>query len=211
MHSVHANSKPVLVFLLAATTALAVAGWFSVAQATNARGVVASPSSVAVVKLVELLEGLDERTAMEADLDKIIAERQTQIDELNTQLETLQSDLEILRPGTAAYQDKARQLLEIRSLRETRFKVLQEIIAIEKGRMLREIYANVTDSVAEIAQRQGYDVVLVDDAEGDIPEGATERQVLGLISARRVLFAGTTLDITSQVRTYMNNAFQAGG
>lgn len=204
----HRLSGPLVAVALASV--FAGGAWLTSARATGASAAVAPASSVAVVRLVDLLEGLDERATLEARLDEVINERNGQLEELNQSIKAIEEDLGILRQGTPAHQDKARQLLELRAQAETRLKVLQQIISLEKGRMLTELFRKIQAAGQEIATRQGYDLVLIDDSEAPTPEGLNERQALELIGSRRLLHASSGVDITSQVRTFMNNAFQAG-
>lgn len=205
----HPLSGPLVAVALAGV--FAGGAWLTSARATSASSAVAPASSVAVIRLVDLLDGLDEKTTLEARLDEVINERNGQLEELNQSIKAIEEDLGILRQGTPAHQDKARQLLELRAQAETRLKVLQQIISLEKGRMLTELFRKIQSAGKEIATRQGYDLVLIDDSEAPVPEGLNERQALELIGSRRLLHAASGVDITAQVRTYMNNAFQAGG
>jgi len=198
--------------LLVAAAALILLGWIAGRDATATRtAAVAPPASVAVVRLDPLLQGLDERTALETQLTAFIADRQAQLEELVETRDSAVADLEILRPGTAPHRDKTREVLEIRSQLETRQKVLQEIISLETGRILAELFDKIRAASSEIAERQGYDVVMLDDSAARLPPNVSESAVLRYIGERRILHAGASIDITDQVRTYMNNAFQTGG
>ena len=198
--------------IAAIAVVLITVGWLAGQSATASRTTaVAPPTSVAAVRLVELFDALDEKTALETQFQAFIAEREAQLQEVVSDLETAQADLEILRPGTAPHRDKARELLELRSLAETRQRVLQDIVSIEKGNMFTQLYAKSREAAGEIAKRQGYDIVLFDDSDALNPVNASEQAVLRFITERRVAYVGPSVNITAQVATYMNNAFQAGG
>lgn len=204
------DQRSYLVTLVAAAAVLA-AGWLagSRATATNAAAV-APPSSVASLRLSAVLDGLDERAEVEVQLNEFIDERRAQFSELLESLQTVEADLEILRPGTSAYREKYREGLELQAQAQTRQKVLDDIISRETGTMLSDLYRKIKVATAEIAERQGFDIVILDDTNDPLPPDLPQPQVTRFINDRTLLYAGKSVDITEQVRTYMNNAFQSG-
>jgi len=76
-----------------------------------------------------------------------------------------------------------------------------------KQRAMLRIYNHIRDASAELADRDGYGLVIMDDSAIPIP--ADSRDVLGDISARRVLYASSTLDITQMLIDYMNTQWRA--
>ncbi|MEM1184022.1 MAG: OmpH family outer membrane protein [Planctomycetota bacterium] len=206
----HTSNRPGVI-TLAVATALVLAGWLAgqSATATN-RVVMAPPTSVAVIRLEPLLEQLKERTELEDTLNAFIAERQAQVDALRSEGETAASDLELFTPGTAAHRDKTREVLEIRAALETRQKILQEIVSVETGTILQELYLKIKAAAQRIAVRDGYDIILLDDSAANLPPNVSEGAVLRFIGDRRVLYANDAVDVTGTVANYMNNAFAAG-
>ena len=197
---------------IAAVAGLLLIGWLAGRSATaNSGAAVAPASSVAFVQLDRVLDSLDERTERQAELNTFIAEREAQLQELVAARDAAVEALELLRPGTAAHREKAREVLEIRAQLETRQKLLQEIISLETGRILAELYTKIKAAVGEIARRDGYDLLLHGDAHVELPPNLSQTGVFTFIQERKLIYAGEQVDITDDVGRYMNNAFQAGG
>ncbi|MEM7755864.1 MAG: OmpH family outer membrane protein [Planctomycetota bacterium] len=204
-------NRPTLL-TLALVLGVGLIGWLAGQSATaNNAAVMAPATSVAFVRLDQVLDSLDERNERQAQLTEFIAEREAQLQELVADRDDAVEALELLRPGTAAHREKAREVLEIRSQLETRQRILQEIIALETGRILAELYTKIKAAVGEIAQRDGYDLVVHGDAHVELPANLSQTAVFTFIQERKLIYAGNQVDITDDVGRYMNNAFQAGG
>ena len=79
----------------------------------------------------------------------------------------------------------------------------------ERSLMFRDIYLKIKTSVSDIAEENGYDLVLLSDADRDVivnPNSKTPRefQVREQIELQRIAFASTQIDITEQIVTHMN-------
>lgn len=170
----------------------------------------ASASAVAVVDLNALLEGLDERKFLEDQLNTAISRRQAQLDEILTQLNKKNEDKELQAAGTPERRETLREIRELEIAARARREFLQQEISLEKGDMLLDLFGKVRSAADEIAQRDGWDVVLIDDGTLPLPERGTEQQALALILSRRILHKSDRVDITDEVRIVMNNRFNAG-
>ena len=179
-------------------------------QAADASAVqMANPSAVAVVDLAKLLEGLEERTYLEAELNKEIDSRQKELDQIIGQIERMREDIKVLPAGDERTMQKIRDLrlkeVEARALNQ----FVQEQLSVEKGQMLAALFNKIEDSATKVISRDGWDIILIDDSGLDLPQMAQEQQMLQLILNRRVLAAADRVDITEDVKTLMNNAFNA--
>lgn len=198
---------------LAALICALVAGAFALgsgrAEATAVRA--ASPSAVAVVDLPKLLDGLEERKFLEAELNAEIDSRQQELDTIVGEITRMQRDIELIPEDdtSGTRMQKIRDLrikeVEARALRQ----FVQEQLSLEKGQMLATLYNKIQNSVCDILARDGWDVILIDDSGLDLPQMAQEAQMLQLILQRRVLCAADRVDITEDVKTLMNNNFNA--
>jgi Skp family chaperone for outer membrane proteins len=177
------------------------------ANATAARA--ASPSAVAVVDLGELLEGLDERGYLENELNKEIDQRQQELNDIVKEIERMQEDIKTLPEGDSRTIQKIRdfRIKEVQARALSQF--VQEQLSLEKGKMLATIYNKIQTAVCDVTNRDGWDLVLIDDSGPNLPELANEQQMNQLILARRILCASSRVDITSDVKTLMNNQFNA--
>ena len=192
---------PVLGVLLAAFT------WQ--AGANSASRPPAQPTAVATVDIPEIIDQLEERKVREAELEARTKTRQAQLDEVAEQLRTVQADLETLKRGTDEYKDKVRQAMEMQAVVKARNEALNQILSIDRGNVTREMYDNVVAAISNIADREGYDIVLFDDSLFPVPEDASFADVYRSIVSRSVIYHHNSVDITAQVVTLMNNEFTA--
>ncbi len=169
----------------------------------------AGATAVAAVDLAKLLDGLDERAALEADLNKQIEKRQAELDQIAGEVKKMNDDIAVLKEDDPSRIEKIRDLrikeVQAKAMRQ----FIQEQLSVEKGRMLADLYKKIQTAVCDIAARDGWDLILIDDSSLDLPEMATEQQMLQLILSRRVLCAGGSVDVTDEVKTLMNNRFNA--
>ena len=175
----------------------------------------AQPSAVAVLNWLDVTQKLDQWKVIQEELDldqgKLLEKnlgRAQQQKELRDQLEILGKDTQTFRDTLEKLQrmsvlDKAEAELEEGLLRSRR---LEEQI---------KIYIDISEAVAAIAERDGWDVVIWDDSVSKLPNLAEIRgldEAVELISRRQVFYTNkNTVDITDDVSQFMNNDFNAGG
>ena len=191
--------------------AAVIAGCVAVAATASATvRAMADPSAVAVIRLSAVLEGLDERAELEQRVQESIDQRQADIDELGNQLRDITEQLEtVIRPGSDEYLEALQRAAELRATVQVRGEAFQQIIAGEKGAIFVQLFAKIKEASEAVAVRDGYDIVLIDDADSGFPLVA-EGAVIQEIQTRSVLFAADSVDITDNVRRYLNNQFQSG-
>lgn len=170
----------------------------------------ATPTAVATIDIVTILDQLEERNVLEARLQASLGERQQQLEELRKRLENTQADLETLDQQTPAYREKVRELLELRNLAQTRRQILEQIISVERAELLRSLYDKIAISIGRVADRDGWDVVLLDDSAFPLPQGdVSDRDIERNIVSRGVIHRHDSVDITADVIQLMNNEFNA--
>ncbi|MBZ0172910.1 MAG: OmpH family outer membrane protein, partial [Phycisphaerales bacterium] len=195
-----------LTLLLAAIGVGTVFGT-GVADASAVRS--ANASAVAVIDLAKLLDGLDERGYMEQELNKQIQKRQGELGQIVGEIKRMTADIELLTETDPSRIEKIRDLRIKEVQAQALSQFVKEQLSLEKGKMLADLYKKVQAAVCDIAARDGWDVVLIDDSELDLPQMANEQQMLQLILSRRVLCAGDNVEVTDDVKTLMNNQFNA--
>jgi Skp family chaperone for outer membrane proteins len=199
-------------------TVLLVLGAFALVaySAVAYRQAGGTPTSVATVNLVRVLEGLDQRAMAEADFvamaETILAEdeaKQGTLEAMRTSLQELpESDVE----GRRALRDRLELgLLEFQGWRQ--FK--SEQVDIEKSLLLRDIYQSIRRAISELCEAEGYDLVIVDDSSEQLlinpqVQATREAQIKQQLSSRRLIYVNPSVDITNDVVARMNNAFNAG-
>jgi Skp family chaperone for outer membrane proteins len=166
-----------------------------------------SPTVVSTVDLPRVLDSLAEWQA-EVDRSQAAAEQfQQDLRQRSEELEALDADLEDFVVGTPKHAE-AQRLVKKASIDLRAFMGLADMQETRtKQRAMLRIYNHIRDASAELADRDGYGLVIMDDSAIPIPEDS--RDVLGDISARRVLYASSTLDITQMLIDYMNTQWRA--
>ncbi len=174
----------------------------------------ATPTAVAVVNLPSILTRLAERTVRQTELDDSAKTRQAQLDVLTERIKAVEADLHpengTVKPGTKEYREKVIELRELQVSVEARFKLLNQVLSFERGAVLRDLYLKIEVAVDKIAERDGYDIVLLDDTDFEIPQEAGQDDMNRAILSRSMLYAHESVDISDQIVRLLNNEFQAG-
>lgn len=174
----------------------------------------ATPTALAVVNLPSVLERLAERTVRQTELDDSAKSRQAQLDVLTQRIKAVEADLHpdtgTVKPGTKEYRDKVIELRELQVSVEARFKLLNQVLSFERGAVLRDLYLKIEVAVGKIAERDGYDLVMLDDTDFEIPQEAGQDDMNRAILSRSMLYSHASIDISDQVVRLLNNEFQAG-
>ena len=164
-----------------------------------------APPLVATVDLERLFNGLDAQKTEDERLQKVAKFHEDKIENLRANVEDLQSELENFEPSSEAWlttnqnaQDAVSSFLAYEQY--ARLKVEAEL-----AKSTRNIYTNIRSTIAEFCASQNppIDMVIVDDSipEFEPADSAGTRQQ---ISARRILYANSTYDITDAVLNRMN-------
>jgi Skp family chaperone for outer membrane proteins len=201
---------------LPATLLVVVLVALVVHDAIGQRSAALDSTTVVTVDLRRVIEGLDQRAAAEAGLQamgqQILDEDQRRQDEIRALVDSIEQLPEDDLDARAAMQDDATlRDLEYRAWRQFAFEQLD----IEKSLLLRDLDRSVKDAIKELADTNGYDIVLTTDAAEELMVSAEARasreaQVRQQMISRRVLYANDIVDITDELIERMNNAFNAG-
>jgi len=169
----------------------------------------ATPVAVATVDIVQIINGLEERSVREEELNARRMTRQGQLEEVVEEIKALESDIQMLSQGTDERRDKIRELMELRAVAEARRNALSQIISIDMGNVMSELYTKVEDAISRIADREGYDIVLLDDSQLPLPDNAPDSDVYRAIITKGIVYHHDSTDITDRVVTLLNNEFSA--
>jgi Skp family chaperone for outer membrane proteins len=193
--------------LLGMTAGIALVATSLVGWEALAGRLAPSPTVVGTVDLPKVLDALAEWQA-EVDRSQAAAEQfQMDLRQRSEELEALNADLEDFVVGTPK-RIEAQRLVKKASIDLRAFMGLADMQETRtKQRAMLRIYNHIRDASAELSKRDGYGLVIMDDSAIPIPDDS--RDVLGDISARRVLYASNTLDITQPLIDYMNTQWRA--
>jgi Skp family chaperone for outer membrane proteins len=164
-----------------------------------------APAVVATVDLEKVYNSLDAKTESDKEVQVLFDELNAEYGKKGDQIKQMQADLADLAPGGPKHKELQDQIW----LETERYRGLNELISAkvdaERSRTMKRLYLNIRAAVEEMAQTNGYDVVLVNDSISEIPPGTVE-DMTRQISARRVIYANKRVDITAAVIAFMNEA-----
>lgn len=169
----------------------------------------AQPTATAVVDIVDIINGLNEREVLEGQLNARMESRQSQLNEIVEELKVLEADIQMLTRGTDEHREKLREYLEKQAVAKARREALSQIVSIDMGNVMAGLFTKVEDAIARISEREGYDIVLLDDSQFPLPENAPDPDVYRAIITKSVIYRHDSIDITQQVITLMNNEYSA--
>lgn len=172
---------------------------------------VADTSRVAVVNIEEVLNGLDYLKLEQAKLQTKAGERQKELTALANELDELQKKLDLLPLEDKKRREQAGALVEKSATAQAKTNAYQQIINIEKGDLFKDAHQMVAEACADYAQKNGFDLVIVDDRAIKFDSNMSSDQVSMVIAQKRVMYAADAIDITKAILTKMNNEFAAGG
>lgn len=180
-----------------------VAGYAAVAASTHFR----PPTVVVTFSIERVSADLTERADSEASLRNLFSKVETELKSRNESMTALQETLQ-----SAADADKpeiVEQLNQLAIQAMSYKQFAEKRVDNERSLMFRDLYMKIKSSVADIANENGYDLVLITDEDREIlvnPQADTsqEFQVREQIGQQRVVFASDQIDITEQIVTHMN-------
>ena len=198
------NQLQKLTMVFAMTTVIAiVVGYAAVAASSQMR----PPTVVVTFNIEQVTADLTERGDAEVKLRKLLTNIEDEknlkfkaIEELNVAIESAaDADRGVLLENL----DK----LKLSAISFQRYAISQ--IDIERSLIFRDLYLKIKKSVAEVADENGYDLVLISDNTREIlvnPNAKVSRefQVREQIEVKRIMFASNQIDITEQIVTHMN-------
>ena len=182
-------------------------------QALAQRGAAISPPIVATVRIEPLFDGLHQRAeakTMISALEEEIIAKQGQRQETINQLEI---ELEDVVAANRREELTDRIAME-RMKHQFWFQEARMELEVEKALRLQELYKSVKEALADLAEAEGYDIVMLNDSSDDLPFDRESRmpaqiQILQQIATRKMLYLSPATDVTEDLVVRMNNAFRA--
>lgn len=182
-------------------------------QSGGAAMLAGQPTVVVTVNLATVLEKLDQRTDAETNLRNMVEALRVEDDQRKAEITKLDNELRAMTESSQkqALQDQA-ALSALKYQAWARFSA--DKVDIERGLVLEDLYRSIKAAAAELASTARYDVLLVDDSQGELatsPDARVSResQIRQQIAGRRMLFASPAIDITDDLIERMNNAYKA--
>lgn len=191
-------NKIILIVALIAVSMLAV---------TTATGRFAPTATV--VGTIDLPRVIDELDEWKAELARVEAAGQAfeaEVTRRTEEAELLRADLEDFVAGTKKHEDAQKELKRATiNLKAFMMNAERREVAAKTRAVLR-IYEHIRKSAGDLAEREGYGLILVDDSSLAINEQSND--VLGEIASRQVLYTQKSLDVSEALIAYMNQQWQ---
>lgn len=192
--------------------ALTLAGWSAYRAGASSASPPPPPPAPAVIGLVDmeaLMKGLTEVKARNADLQSINDKRQKELDAFAEKLKKIKADLDSLKDGTKERRDKFAEGLEAEAQYKGKGQILGRLSELDEGETVSGIYTKALATIAKVAAKDGYSMVLLDDRKLELPKFASGKEMSSAILNKRILFAAPSLDITDRIILEMNNEYAA--
>ena len=200
----HASSRPSMrrEWILPALLAAAFLGALA-ASSLRAPASAVEPARVATVDLEKVFNSLKRYEGAQARVKALAAELETQVSSTETKVRGLQSDLDSFREGSKEQADAIAALQaavgELRAIQQ----FVGTKIELERARAMRDTYLAIKDAVRRLAEKEGYDYILLDDSIVQM-DPSDAAKTMAQISARRFLYANGKRDVTEKLIGMMN-------
>lgn len=165
-----------------------------------------NPTVTVTINFETLFASLEERVFEESKVQAIIEDMNAEMEQRRQEITEYEQEFELYESGSPKWQE----LLQDQQLKVLEYQAQVEYSKSRQARELskgtRRVYMNIRESAAKLAEQNGWDYVVVNDAAITLPEG--DNVDIGLeISSRRILYANDALDVTDQLISYMNGNF----
>ncbi len=202
----HTKTRMLTTISIASILITALLAWTAGASSSRPP---AQPTAIATVDIMSVIEGLNERDVLKAELESRTEARQEQLNSVVKQLEALDADIQMLKQGTDQHREKMQEGIELQALAKTRRDVLSQIVSIDNGTVMQKLFVKIETAVQDISEREGYDIVLFDDTSFEVPADSPNQDVVRAIITKSLIYRHDSIDITQQVITLMNNEYSA--
>ncbi len=181
-------------------------------QALGQRAIAPAAPVVAVVRINVLFDQLRQRADARIDLLRLEQEATDERVRRTAEITRMQADLEEV--VSAVIRENLSDKIAIKTLQlQFWYREAATELEVEKALLLQDLYKSMRAAIDALAQAEGYDLVLIDDASDDLAfdrESQTppQVQVLQQIATRKILYRNPALDITLDLAERMNNAWR---
>ncbi|GMV25863.1 MAG: hypothetical protein AMXMBFR58_18940 [Phycisphaerae bacterium] len=203
------NSGRALALVLAGGLAILGLGEIRAMGNAPAPALAAAKSAVGIINLEKLMEKLNETKVLNEEMKAEFDSRQKELDDLAKRVTALETEVKTIATESKEYRQKMGEYQETRLLANARREILQKITDVDNGDLIHKMYNKIIASVDAFAQKEGFDLILLDDRGIKLPTNATPSQVNGAIQAKRILFAAESIDITDRIAKLMNAEYAA--
>jgi Skp family chaperone for outer membrane proteins len=167
--------------------------------------------NIAIANLDKIRDSLAEWKDVRAQMDLEANNVKQEAQQKETNLKAEKDALAFLNSNTQAYVDKNAQYEHDNIEAQIWLKEKQNSLDRNLKSHLKQIFLEIQDAVAQVAQKDGYSLVIADQrpAIPDNIEDMTLNELQGRISTRSVLFSDQSRDISGEVITLLDKNYAA--
>lgn len=162
----------------------------------------AAKTAVAVVNVAEVIAKCKKNVDFQSDMTKRQTKLQIEAKEKDAAIGVMRLDLD-QSPNAKAKQALERKIIEAIAEFRAWQQIQQEIILRDQRIFLIELYGEVDETLAAVAEREGYDLVLFDTPSPNFDQ-LNPDQLVNAIGNRRVLYRAERVSLTPLVLEQLN-------
>jgi Skp family chaperone for outer membrane proteins len=199
----HLAYKQMNILYVVAIVAIGAMSWQSHALK---RFATAEPAVLVSVDFERVFLSLEERAFELANNQAILDKMDEDLAARRRHIDSYEIEFELYQPGSPKYkeleQDRQLELIEWEA--QSEYRALRASSGMSKS--LRTVYKHIRAATAELAKQNGWDYVFVNETVVELPVG-DNIDMGAVISARRMLYANSEMDVSDQLIEFMNAAF----
>jgi Skp family chaperone for outer membrane proteins len=178
----------------------------------KAQAQAAPPAHIAVVNLQKVYATMQETGDWQKHLQGLQGQLKTMQDSHQLQLKEIQDKItNTVKPGSDAHNDAVADL-DAKSLQFSLDEQAMKVkMAREANRQLQQTFSEIQTTVADIAKKQGLDLVLVasnPELPSDISEKTDFEHLAQALFSRNILYVSDKTDITADVIAGLDAAYK---
>lgn len=196
--------RPLMPALLVAT-AIAVGLGFGLPRLEAQDKPKAEKTAVAIVNVYSLIAKSQKNVDFQQGVDKERATVQAEAAKRQKKIDQMVADLDLL--PAAARAENERKIINERVQAQAWFQIQQQTLLSKQRLFLLELYDEIDKTIAEVAKREGFELVLFDTPATDFSRLNAD-QLVQAIGNRRVVYREDRVDLTDLVLAQMNQDYR---
>jgi Skp family chaperone for outer membrane proteins len=186
--------------------ALVATGVLIAPQSTNATGA-ALETRVGSVDIGMVFLEYQRKKDLDEEMRQTEQRVNLEMETRRNRINSFQAVVDAMNVSDPMYVSKTREFLKMQIEFKNWFDLTQGDMTREIGLWTTRIYDDINTTIAEVAQREGFDIVLFHDEFR--PRGLDPEVIQEQIARRRVLYVSPSADLTQLVLDALNTKFRA--
>ncbi|HOB75968.1 MAG TPA: OmpH family outer membrane protein [Phycisphaerae bacterium] len=183
--------------------------WNNVASGADRAANAEGATRVAVVDLVRVFNEFDQTKVLNQKMSALEDELRSEDQRKTAEIESQKNALKAFAPDSVEYKKQSEILKRLMIEYQVWKSMKQDHVADSHLRWVNRTYKRVEDEVAAIARARNFQLVITKE---ELDTSITDSKVmLKQIVGRKVLFSDASVDLTDEVLTRLNAAFQKAG